>query len=55
MGLIQQKAYIGSVAAFFGGNVPPFFGVVVENKTNLAFSATAGDHSVVFMPISDTQ
>lgn len=54
-GLIQQKRVIGGIANFFGGNIPPFFGVVIENKTNLAFSATAADCSVVFMPISDTQ
>lgn len=54
-GLIQQKKVIGSVAAIFGGNIPPFFGVMIENKTNLAFSATAADHSIIFLPISDTQ
>lgn len=54
-GLLSQKRYIGSVAAIFGGNVPPAFGVVIENKTNLALTNTAGDHSIVFLPISDTQ
>lgn len=54
-GLMTSKKYVGGIASFFGGNIPPFFGVVIENRTNLAFTNTAGDHSIVFMPISDTQ
>lgn len=54
-GLATAKKYIGSVAALFGGVLPSRYGLVIENKTNLAFTNTAGDHAVVFYPISDTQ
>lgn len=37
------EATIGSVANFFGGNVPQKFGIVVENQTNAALNGTAGN------------
>lgn len=54
-GLATAKKYIGSVASIFGGVLPKFYGVMIENKTNLALTNTAGDHSITFYPISDTQ
>ena len=54
-GLMSQKHLIASVADVFRGVIPPHFGVVIENKTNLALTATAADNVVIFYPISDTQ
>lgn len=34
-----------SVAAAFGGVLPPKWGIVVRNYTGIALSATAGDHA----------
>lgn len=39
------SAPIASVAAFFGGVLPPYVAVIVENRTNIAFTGTAGDHT----------
>lgn len=36
---------IPSVAAYFGGVLPPFIAVIVENKTGITFSSTEGDHT----------
>jgi hypothetical protein len=33
-----------SVAAAFGGNLPAFWGIVIENKTGAALDATEGNH-----------
>jgi hypothetical protein len=38
-----QKLTIGSIASCFGGNLPRKWGVVIQNATNIAFSATEGD------------
>jgi hypothetical protein len=38
-----QKLLIGSIASCFGGNLPRKWGVVIQNATNIAFSATEGD------------
>lgn len=40
--------YVGeySVAAAFGGVLPTKFGIIVQNLTGQALSATAGDHAV---------
>jgi hypothetical protein len=40
-----------SVALAFGGMLPRKWGVVIRNATNLAFSATAGDHVVRYTGI----
>jgi hypothetical protein len=40
-----------SVALAFNGILPVKWGVVVRNTTNLAFTATAGDHSVTYTGI----
>jgi len=37
------EASIGSVASFFGGVVPPKWGIVVDNQTNAALNGTAGN------------
>jgi hypothetical protein len=42
-GGLTYKTVIPSVAAFFGGNIPRRFGVVIENRTGLAFNATEGN------------
>lgn len=47
-GGLTYKAVIGSVANFFGGVLPRKWGIVVQNKTNITFSATGGDHVVSY-------
>lgn len=49
-GLAQKVAVIPSVANFFGGQLPAFFGFVVENKVSVALSGTAGNQEVTFYP-----
>lgn len=44
-GGITYKTVIPSVAAFFGGNLPRRWGVVIENRTGLALNATEGNHT----------
>lgn len=40
-----------SVAAAFGGTLPEKWGLVVENKTGAALTATAGDHAAVYQGV----
>ncbi len=40
-----------SVAAAFGGNIPAKWGIVVENRTNIAFDATESNHVKKFQEI----
>lgn len=47
-GGLTYKAVVGSVAAFFGGILPRKWGIVVQNKTNITFSATGSDHVVTY-------
>lgn len=42
-GALTYKFVIGSVAAAFGGLLPPKWGIVVQNMTNLAFDSTEGN------------
>jgi hypothetical protein len=45
-GALTYKDIVASVAAAFpGGILPPKWGIVIENKTGVAFSATEGDHT----------
>jgi hypothetical protein len=43
-GGLTYNMIIPSVSVFFGGNLPPRWGFVVENSTGLAFNATEGNH-----------
>lgn len=43
-GALVYKYYLASVAACFGGVLPKKWGVIVENRTNLAFDTTEGNH-----------
>lgn len=43
-GALTYKSGPMSLAAAFGGVVPRKWGIVVENLTNVTFSATGGDH-----------
>lgn len=48
-GALTYKDIVASVAAAFpGGILPPKWGVVIENKTGVAFSATGGDHTLSY-------
>ncbi len=42
-GGVTYKAVIPSVAAYFGGVLPPKWGIVVENQTNITLGATEGN------------
>lgn len=53
-GGLTYKAVIGSVAAFFGGVLPRKWGLVVQNQTNVTFSATEGDHAKSYTGIYAT-
>lgn len=53
-GGLTYKAVIGSVAAFFGGVLPRKWGFVVQNSTNVTFSATEGDHAKSYTGIYAT-
>lgn len=44
-GGLTYKSHPMSMAAAFGGILPRRWGIVVENKTGLAFSSTEGDHA----------
>lgn len=49
-GLYAATRMIASVAGIFGGQLPQQWGVVIENKTGLAFTATGADQVVNFYP-----
>lgn len=51
---LTYNAILTSVASFFGGVMPKKWGVIVENKTGQALSATPGDHSVKYSGIYET-
>jgi hypothetical protein len=53
-GATTYKAIISSVAEFFGGVLPPKWGIVVENRTNLTFSATESDHTKEYRGVLET-
>ena len=54
VGGLTYKSHPMSVAAAFGGVMPRKWGIVIENKTGLAFSATEGDHTKEFSGIYAT-
>ena len=53
-GGLTYKSHPLSIAAAFGGVMPRKWGIVVENKTNIAFSATEGDHTKEYSGIFAT-
>lgn len=53
-GALTYKATIPSVATVFGGVIPPKWGVVVENTTNLALDSTEGNHTKTYRGITWT-
>jgi hypothetical protein len=53
-GGLTWKIVIPSVAAAYGGFLPPKWGIVVENRTNIAFTGTEGDHTKEFRGIYQT-
>lgn len=40
-----------SVAAAFGGVLPAFWGIVVENKTGAALDSTGGNHAAIWQGV----
>jgi hypothetical protein len=46
--------YIGSVAQAFGGNLPKYWGVVVDNRTGASLVNTATNHSISYSGIYAT-
>jgi hypothetical protein len=53
-GALTYKIVIGSIAAAFGGLLPPKWGIVVLNKTGIAFDATAGNHTKKYRGVYHT-
>jgi len=53
-GGLTYKYVIGSVAAAFGGLLPPKWGIVVYNMTNLTFDSTEGNHTKKYRGIYHT-
>jgi hypothetical protein len=53
-GALTYKSNPMSVAAAFGGVMPRKWGIVVENRTALTFSATEGDHAKSYTGITLT-
>lgn len=51
-GGLTYKSGPMSLAAAFGGIVPRRWGIVVQNRSGLALSATGGDHSVRFSGVT---
>lgn len=46
--------HIGSVANAFGGIMPPYWGIVIDNRTGASLVNTAANHSVTFRGITYT-
>lgn len=46
--------YIGSVALAFGGNLPKYWGIVVDNRTGASLVNTAANHSVTYQGVYAT-
>jgi hypothetical protein len=44
-GGLSYKVIIPSVAGFFGGRLPPKWGIVIRNYTGIALDATEGNHT----------
>lgn len=53
-GGLTYKSGPMSVASAFGGILPRKWGIVVENKSNVTFSATEGDHSKTYTGVYQT-
>lgn len=49
-GLYAATRVVSSVAAAFGGQLPQQFGVIIENKTGVAFTNVSGDFKINFYP-----
>ncbi len=43
-GALTYRTVIPSVGVFFGGNIPRRWGIVVENRTGIAFNASEATH-----------
>ena len=48
------KSVIGSVANVFGGNMPKYWGVVVQNFSALTFNGTEGNFTKHYVGITNT-
>jgi hypothetical protein len=51
-GALTYKSQPMSVAAAFGGVMPRKWGIVVENKTNLALDSTEANHTKTFTGVT---
>ena len=48
---LMSKTKVFFVGQAFGGNIPPQFGVIIENQTGVLLDSTAANHSVSFVPV----
>lgn len=53
-GALTYKAVIPSVASYFGGVLPPKWGIVVQNQTNIALDSTEGNHTKEYRGLYET-
>ena len=53
-GALTYKLVIGSVAAAWGGLLPPKWGIVVTNSSGLALDSTEGNHTKQYRGIYHT-
>jgi hypothetical protein len=53
-GGLTYKSHPMSVAAGFAGVMPRKWGIVIHNRTNIAFSATGGDHAASYTGVHFT-
>ena len=53
-GALTYKAVIPSIAAAFGGWLPKYWGIAVENRTGLSFDSTEGNFTKQYLAIYHT-
>lgn len=46
--------YVGSLAQSFGGNLPEYWGIVIDNRTGASLVNTATNHSVTYSGVYST-
>ena len=52
--LATSNLMVPSVAAYFGGILPPKWGMVFQNSSAMILSATGGDHAIAYVGVTFT-
>ena len=53
-GLNSLNLMIPSIASYFGGILPPKWGLVFQNSTGMILSATGADHAIAYVGVTFT-